>query len=245
MSAIASQITSLMIVYSTLYSGADERKYQSSALLAFVRGIHRWPMNSPSQRTSYAQNVSIWWRHHDNKNVYKQNTFIVGCSNIVTWVVKPKVHKIHTQYSIQPNYILNSSSVAVVGYKRKNMWLGIGWSLMFSCCINHYPPLQWRHNKQDGVSNHQPHDWLFNRLFRRRLKKTSKLLVTDLCVGNSPVTDEFPAQRASNTEMFPFGGVIMLVLETCGYRVGPLVHYIIRTRQDGGHLAGNTSNCLV
>ena len=47
MSAIASQITSLTIVYSTVYSGADERKYQSSASLAFVRGIHRWPVNSP------------------------------------------------------------------------------------------------------------------------------------------------------------------------------------------------------
>ena len=41
------QITSLTIVYSTVYSGADQRKHQSSASLAFVRGIHRWPLNSP------------------------------------------------------------------------------------------------------------------------------------------------------------------------------------------------------
>ena len=47
MSPIASQITSLTIVYSTIYSDADQRKYQSSASLAFVRGIHRWPVNSP------------------------------------------------------------------------------------------------------------------------------------------------------------------------------------------------------
>ena len=46
MGAMASQITSLMIVYSTVYSGADQRKHQSSASLAFVRGIHRWPVNS-------------------------------------------------------------------------------------------------------------------------------------------------------------------------------------------------------
>ena len=58
--------------------------------------------------------------------------------------------------------------------------------------------LQWRHNKRDGVSNHQTHDCLLNRLFRRRSKKTSKLRVTGLCEGNSPVTGEFPAQRASN-----------------------------------------------
>ena len=47
MGAIASQITSLMIVYSTIYSDADQRKHQSSASLAFVRVIHRGPVNSP------------------------------------------------------------------------------------------------------------------------------------------------------------------------------------------------------
>ena len=46
MSTMASQITSLTIVYTTVYSGADERKQQSSASLAFVRGIHQWPVNS-------------------------------------------------------------------------------------------------------------------------------------------------------------------------------------------------------
>ena len=45
--AMAYQITSLAIVYSTVYSGADQRKNQSSASLAFVRGIHRRPVNSP------------------------------------------------------------------------------------------------------------------------------------------------------------------------------------------------------
>ena len=47
MGAIASQITSLRIVYSTVYSDADQRKHQSAATLAFVRGIHRGPVNSP------------------------------------------------------------------------------------------------------------------------------------------------------------------------------------------------------
>ena len=47
MGTIASQITSLTIVYSTVYSGADQSKHQSSASLAFVWGIHRWPVNSP------------------------------------------------------------------------------------------------------------------------------------------------------------------------------------------------------
>ena len=47
MGAIASQITSLTIVHSTIYSGADQRKQQSPASLVFVRGIHRGPVNSP------------------------------------------------------------------------------------------------------------------------------------------------------------------------------------------------------
>ena len=63
MGAIASQITSLTIVYSTVYSDADQRKHQSSASLAFVRGIHR-AGEFPAQMASNAENVSIWWRHH-------------------------------------------------------------------------------------------------------------------------------------------------------------------------------------
>ena len=60
--------------------------------------------------------------------------------------------------------------------------------------------LHWRHNGHGGVSNHQPHDCLLSRLFRRRSKKASKLRVTGLCVRNSPGTGEFPAQMASNAE---------------------------------------------
>ena len=47
MATMASQITSLMIVYSTVYTGVDQRKHQSSASLAFVRRIHRGQVNSP------------------------------------------------------------------------------------------------------------------------------------------------------------------------------------------------------
>ena len=60
--------------------------------------------------------------------------------------------------------------------------------------------LRWRHNDHAGVSNHQPHGCLLNRLFRRKSKKTSKLRVTGLCAGNSSGTGEFPAQMASYAE---------------------------------------------
>ena len=65
MSAKASQITSLTIVCSTVYSGTDERKQQSSASLAFVSGIHRWPVNSahkgPVMRTIFPFDDFIMW----------------------------------------------------------------------------------------------------------------------------------------------------------------------------------------
>ena len=57
--------------------------------------------------------------------------------------------------------------------------------------------LHWRHNERDGVSNHQQLDCFFNRLFRRRSKKTSKLRVTDVCAGWT-------------LTMFPFDDVIMV-----------------------------------
>ena len=66
MSTIASQITSLTIVYSTVYSGTDQRKHQSSASLAFVQGIHRGPVNSPHKgpvtRKMFPFDDVIMWR---------------------------------------------------------------------------------------------------------------------------------------------------------------------------------------
>ena len=68
MSAMASQITSLAIVYPTANSGANQRKHQSSASLAFVKGIHQWPVNSPSQRPvarkmfPFKDVITIWWK---------------------------------------------------------------------------------------------------------------------------------------------------------------------------------------
>ena len=69
--------------------------------------------------------------------------------------------------------------------------------------------LRWRHNDHDGGSNHQPHGCLLNRLFRRKSKKTSKLRVTGLCVGNSPGPVNSPHKGPVTRKMFPFDDVIM------------------------------------
>ena len=76
--------------------------------------------------------------------------------------------------------------------------------------------LRWRHNDHDGVSNHQPHGCLLNRLIRRRSKKTSKLRVTGLCVGSSPGPVNSPHKGPVTRKMFPFNDVIMVSIPRAG-----------------------------
>ena len=79
MGAMASQIISLTIVYSSVYSCADQRKYQKSASLAFVGGIHRWPVNSPHKgpvtRKMVALDdvimVAVFYAHRSDKPTRK------------------------------------------------------------------------------------------------------------------------------------------------------------------------------
>ena len=84
------------------------------------------------------------------------------------------------------------------------------------------------------VSAMASHQWrldgLLNRMLRRSSKKTSKLRVTGLCDGNSPVTGEFPSQRVSNTEMFPFDVVIMFCV---------MLLLCIPSCQCGSHASGS------
>ena len=82
MGAIASQITSLSIIRSTVCSGAGQRRHQSSASLAFVRGIHWWLVNSPHKRGRDAENVSVWWRNHEDVQCKQLYPFCV-ISNVI------------------------------------------------------------------------------------------------------------------------------------------------------------------
>ena len=63
MSEMASQITSFTIVYSTVYSGVDQRKHQSSASLPFCKGNSRVTGEFPPQWASNVKKISVWWRH--------------------------------------------------------------------------------------------------------------------------------------------------------------------------------------
>ena len=85
-------------------------------------------------------------------------------------------------------------------------------SQWWNCQKEEFSALQWRHNGHDGLSNHQPHPCLLNRLYRRISKKTSKLCVTGLCVRNSPVTGEFPHKWPVTRKIFPLDYIIIVAV---------------------------------
>ena len=190
MSPIASQNTTLAIVYSTIYSGADQRKHPSSASLAFVGGIHRWPVNSPHigpvTRKIFPFDDVIMSRHPLITSFLKN----VFCWLFQSWELQ--LLDRHTALSWWRGGVGGWRGHGL--HKLETIWTQRGQSLH----------LQWRHHEHDGVWNHLRLDRSLKRLFRRRSKKTSKLRVIGLCEGNSTVTGEFPAQRASNAENFSF-----------------------------------------
>ena len=94
MGAIASQITSITIVYSTVYWNADQEKYQSSASLAFVWGIHRWPVNSshkwPVTRNMFPFDDVIMTSKHSHKFTGPESChyYVCRCPRITKYVLK-------------------------------------------------------------------------------------------------------------------------------------------------------------
>ena len=97
-------------------------------------------------------------------------------------------------YVFQVVNTLNPSPITV--HTWPPLWPQISWQ--------HHVALRWCHNgpNNNNDSNHQPQGCLLNCLFRRSSRKTSKVRVTGLCVGNSLGTGEFPTQMASNVENF-------------------------------------------
>ena len=77
--------------------------------------------------------------------------------------------------------------------------------------FSHWFTLQWRHNGLDGVSNHQPHHCLLNRLFGRRSKKTSKFASLAFVRGIHRGLVNSPHKWPVMWKMFPFDDVIMII----------------------------------
>ena len=124
MSAVASQITSVSIVCATVGSGADQRKHQSSASRAFVRGIHRWPVNYPHKGPvtrkmflfddvimppwenelthTFVRNVRTWSVYHRYKKcVFRENCFL--SSNRISIYVALLYHCVLNGYGLLSN----------------------------------------------------------------------------------------------------------------------------------------------
>ena len=137
MSAMASEITGVSVVYSTVCSGADQRKYQSSAPMTCVRGLHRWPVNLP----------------HKGPVTRK-------CFHLMTSSCELQ--------SVSRNYFASHYNAVIVSTMTSQIT-----SAPSVCPI------------VCSVADQ---------------RKTSKLRVTGLCEGNSPMTGDFPAQRDRNAE---------------------------------------------
>ena len=134
----------------------------------------------PCQGVSKAYVSLAKWRH------------ISSCH----WFIYMHVYDLYYSYRLSPTHQQgiawpNGTTPCHIGHIRKNV------------------PLYWRHNGHACVSNHQRQNCLLNRIFRRRSKKTSKLRVTGLWVGNSPGPVNSPHKWPVTLKMFPFDDVNM------------------------------------
>ena len=100
MSSLTSQITSLKIVYSTVYSRADQRKHQSSASLAFVWGIHRSPVNSP-HKGPVTRKMFLFDDVIKNHNDVKSVQQIITLLRFLSWITEQASHQ---NVSILPHF---------------------------------------------------------------------------------------------------------------------------------------------
>ena len=179
-----SQITSLTIVYSTVYS---RRRSKKTSKLPFDDVIMWWL-------------GAMWDAMQAYMYSYPGPLLTMRTDVLPQCLKKSRSREIRLKtfpIALKIDKPLRSSAVEITpdfsGYNGVNLQT----STMKS---RYFTSLRWRHNELDSVSNHQPRDCLLNGLFRRRSKKIWKLRVTGLCAGNSPVTGEFPAQMASNAE---------------------------------------------
>ena len=106
MGANASQITSLTIVYLTVYSGTNQRKHQSSASLAFVRGIHRWPVNSPHKGP-----VTRKMFPFDDAIIWLTIKFVLECT-VAYWIDTDWISSVSTWFMAHVWTLMSEAGVA-------------------------------------------------------------------------------------------------------------------------------------
>ena len=199
MSTIAYQITSLTIVYSTVYSGADQRKHQSSASLTFVRGIHRGLLNSPHKwpvtRKIFPFDDAIMlqeqWCQSSSHGSYgagtwKNSKIILG----IWWYTAcwPELsYDSQNDFPIMTVFLLNFDNDFSDSWK----WYAVFWCYQPRSKYHHQLPMynfsvEMYFTTHDLSYSAALMQWFMNMM-------TSALLA--ICAGNSPVPGEFHAQR--------------------------------------------------
>ena len=145
MGTVTSQIISLTSVYSTVYSGADQRKHQRSASLAFVRGIHRWPVNSPHKGSvtrkmfpfdDVIMNYVKWPKIISITCDCKRNTWGFMKSIIIKAVANHKAALYARQCCFSSNTCVSSVKHRIGDKNSASHFL-----MYSSLCVNKYTPL--------------------------------------------------------------------------------------------------------
>ena len=154
MGIIASQITNLTIVYSIVYSDTNQRKHQSSASLAFVRGIHRGPQNSPHKwpvrRKCFHLMTSLWGYHH------------LACDKIcLTYDMKPG----HTSTEQCKTGHIHSAWPLNVIHIKHHRFLLQGPGLLGTVAITQRIPVISYERHDISIHRLLDFDWLCNSLF--------------------------------------------------------------------------------
>ena len=172
MGTMASQITSLTIVYSTVYSGTDERKHQTSTSLAFVRGIHRWRVNSPhkGQWRGNLFHLMTSSRKWDTLHLWA-NEFVIhygifrspyrACYKAFSTFLQntPKRHS-HTWESCRcPNSVSHDDVIKWKHFPR--YWLFV--RRIHRSPVNSSPKSQWRLTSLISLICTWTHGWVNNR----------------------------------------------------------------------------------
>ena len=144
MSAMTSQITGVLIVCSVVYSGADQRKHQSSASLAFVRGVHRWPVDSPHKwpvTLKCFHLMSSWW----TDTMHQCNM-----DHPITWIKSAwhLSHELYRRFTIRRSNFSIISCVCYPGAAAKN----------HDCPIEQVKQLWiiWVNRSQESILTHCP-----------------------------------------------------------------------------------------
>ena len=156
------------------------------------------------QQPPLQKQYGLYWarRHYENKSYHYLNGTLT------------KTHQWHNnRYMIHLKRHLKYTPVKCRPFRaRPRKSLRFWCSLHHQCTSSHgVDSLQWRHNERDGVSNHQPHDCLLNRLFRRRSKKTSNSASLAYVRGIHRWPVNSPPKGPVTRKMFSYDDVITII----------------------------------